>query len=152
MGSLSGRTWADLAPLTVTLALVFPLCLTLSRDLNLLALGRQSAASLGVATGPVSLALLVAASLLAAVCVSVSGIIGFVGLLVPHLLRAVTGPDHRRLLPAALLAGAVLLLAADTVTRTLLPQEVPVGVLTALIGGPFFCYLFYRRHGMGGAA
>jgi iron complex transport system permease protein len=79
------------------------------------------------------------------VCVSVSGIIGFVGLLVPHIMRALTGPDNRRLIPVSLLAGAVLLLAADTLTRAVLPTEIPIGVLTALIGGPFFCYVFRRQ-------
>jgi iron complex transport system permease protein len=86
-----------------------------------------------------------AASLLAAICVSVSGIIGFVGLVVPHMMRFLTGPDHRLLLPASLLAGALLLLAADTITRSLLPQEVPIGVLTALLGGPFFFVIFRSR-------
>jgi iron complex transport system permease protein len=145
MGSLSGRTWGDLLPLAAVLAIGFPLCLFFARDLNLLALGRHTAASLGVAPERVSLLLLLAASLIAAVCVSISGIIGFVGLLVPHLMRTLTGPDHRRLLPAVLLAGAILLLGADTVTRALLPQELPVGVLTALLGGPFFCWVFRRQ-------
>jgi len=147
MGSLSGRTWSEIVPVGLVLVAGFPLCLFFARDLNLLALGRQTAASLGVATERVSLVLLLTAALIAAVCVSISGIIGFVGLLVPHLMRAVVGPDHRRLLPAALLAGAILLLGADTVTRAWLPHEVPVGVLTALIGGPFFCWVFRRQSG-----
>jgi iron complex transport system permease protein len=78
-------------------------------------------------------------------CVSVSGIIGFVGLLIPHLMRFLTGPDNRRLIPVSLLAGAILLVCADTVTRAILPSEIPIGVLTALIGGPFFCYIFRKR-------
>jgi len=85
------------------------------------------------------------ASLVSAVCVSVSGIIGFVGLLVPHIMRLLSGPDNRRLIPLSLLAGAVLLLGADTLTRAVLPAEIPIGVLTALIGGPFFCYVFRRQ-------
>jgi iron complex transport system permease protein len=97
----------------------------------------------------VRLVLLITASLVSAVCVSVSGIIGFVGLLIPHLMRFVVGPDNRLLLPASAVAGAVLLLSADTVTRAVLPHEVPIGVLTALIGGPFFCYVF-RRKQLGG--
>jgi iron complex transport system permease protein len=68
-----------------------------------------------------------------------------VGLLVPHLMRMLVGPDNRRLLPASLLSGALLLLAADTLTRAILPEEIPIGVLTALVGGPFFCYIFRRR-------
>jgi ABC-type enterochelin transport system permease subunit len=74
-----------------------------------------------------------------------SGIIGFVGLLVPHMMRMLAGPDNRRLLPVSMLAGAILLLGADTLTRAVLPQEIPIGVLTALVGGPFFCYVFRRR-------
>ena len=78
--------------------------------------------------------------------VAVSGIIGFVGLVVPHLLRLTIGPDHRRLLPAAALAGALLLLVADTVARTIVaPAEMPVGILTSLIGGPFFLYLIVKN-------
>ncbi|MDL1962515.1 MAG: iron ABC transporter permease, partial [Deltaproteobacteria bacterium] len=85
------------------------------------------------------------ASFMTAVCVSVSGIIGFVGLIVPHLMRFFTGADNRKLIPASGLAGAGLLLGADTITRAVLPVEVPIGVLTALIGGPFFCYIFRQR-------
>ena len=82
--------------------------------------------------------------MLAAICVSVSGIIGFVGLLVPHMVRLVTGPDNRKLLPASMLVGAFLLLLADTITRAVLPHEIPIGILTALIGGPVFCWIFKR--------
>ena len=92
----------------------------------------------------------VSASLLAAVCVSTSGIIGFIGLIVPHLMRYLVGPDHRRLLPTSALAGALLLLFADTLTRAVLPVEVPIGVLTALIGGPFFCVIFRQKQKGGG--
>jgi iron complex transport system permease protein len=87
---------------------------------------------------------LVTGSLLAAVCVSISGIIGFVGLLVPHMMRFLTGPDNRKLLPISMLTGAVLLLWADTITRAVLPHEIPIGVLTALIGGPVFCWIFKK--------
>lgn len=145
MGSFASRTWADVALTTGCLAVGTGVCLFFARDLNLMALGNRSAASLGVSTGRVTLILLVTASVLTAICVSVSGIIGFVGLLVPHIVRAVGGPDNRRLIPAALLVGAILLLAADTVTRAVLRTEVPIGVLTALIGGPVFCYIFRRR-------
>ena len=82
--------------------------------------------------------------MLAAVSVSVSGIIGFVGLLVPHMIRLVTGPDNRTLIPISMLAGAVLLLSADTITRAVLPHEIPIGVLTAMTGGPVFCWIFKK--------
>jgi iron complex transport system permease protein len=104
------------------------------------------ASTLGIDIARVTILLLVTASLVAAVCVSVSGIIGFLGLLVPHMMRSVTGPDNRRLIPVCFMAGGILLLTADTITRAVLPVEVPIGVLTALIGGPFFCYVFRRNH------
>ena len=145
MGSFAARTWADVGLVTSAVGLGALACTYFARDLNLLALGERPAASLGVDFRRVTLTLLVTASLVAAVCVAVSGIIGFVGLLVPHLMRMLVGPDNRRLLPASLLCGALLLLAADTLTRAILPQEIPIGVLTALVGGPFFCYVFRRR-------
>ncbi len=145
MGSFASKTWAEAG--AVCLALAAGLCIIIffSRDLNLLALGTRSAGSLGVSPRKVSLILLTTASLVSAVCVAVSGIIGFVGLLVPHMVRRITGPDNRRLLPVSVLSGGLLLLCADTVTRALLPQEIPIGVITALIGGPFFCYIYRRR-------
>jgi iron complex transport system permease protein len=145
MGSFASRTWADVALVGGALAVSLAVFLVYARDLNLLALGERTAASLGVDFRRVTLVLLVTASLISAVCVAVAGIIGFVGLLVPHMMRMLTGPDNRRLLPASMLAGAILLLGADTLTRAVLPQEVPIGVLTALVGGPFFCYVFRRR-------
>jgi iron complex transport system permease protein len=145
MGSFAARTWADVGLVASAVGLGVLACTYFARDLNLLALGERPAASLGVDFRRVTLTLLVTASLVAAVCVAVSGIIGFVGLLVPHLMRMLVGPDNRRLLPASLLSGALLLLAADTLTRAVLPQEIPIGVLTALVGGPFFCYIFRRR-------
>ena len=145
MGSFASKSWGDVALAAAGTAAGLAVFLTLAREMNLMSLGPQMAASLGVDTRRVTLALLVTASLVAAVCVSVAGIIGFVGLLVPHLMRLLVGPDNRRLVPASLLAGALLLLAADTLTRAVLPSEVPIGVLTALIGGPFFCYVFRRQ-------
>ncbi len=145
MGSLVSKGWLDFA-LTLGAGLLGLLVfLYHARDLNLLCLGSRAAASLGVQTKRVRLTLLITASLVSAVCVAVSGIIGFVGLLIPHVMRSLVGPDHRVLLPASALAGALLLLGADTLTRAVLPHEVPIGVLTAIIGGPFFCYVFRRR-------
>jgi iron complex transport system permease protein len=115
-----------------------------ARDLNLISLGAKSATSLGVDLKKTVAVLLVTGTMLAAVSVSVSGIIGFVGLLVPHMIRFVTGPDNRKLIPVSMLAGAVLLLFADTITRAVLPHEIPIGVLTALTGGPVFCWIFRR--------
>lgn len=151
MGSFASKTWADVGLTAAFLVVGLAVFVFYSRDLNLLSLGRRAASSLGVDTRRVPWILLVTASLVAAACVSVSGIIGFVGLLVPHMMRALVGPDNRRLLPLSLLGGAILLLCADTLTRAVLPREIPIGVLTALIGGPFFCYLFRRRQ-TGGSA
>ncbi len=145
MGSFTAKTWMDAGIALGFVSLGTVVCLCFSRDLNLMALGDRAAASLGVDVKKSRLILLAAASLMAAVCVSVSGIIGFVGLLVPHMMRGVVGADTQWLMPVSLLAGAVLLLCADTFTRAVLPSELPIGVLTALIGGPFFCYVFKRQ-------
>jgi len=145
MGSLSGVSWQNLALLAPVALLGLLLCLCYGRELNIMATGERAAASLGIQTVRLRWLLLVVCSLMTAVCVSVSGIIGFVGLIVPHLLRHLVGPDNRRLLPLSFLAGGLLLLFADTLTRAVLPAEVPIGVLTALIGGPFFCLIFKKR-------
>lgn len=144
MGSFVARTWMDAHLTGATVLFGTLICCFFARDLNIMSLGTRSARSLGVDTGKIRLLLLVTASLMSAVCVSVSGVIGFVGLIIPHLMRMVIGPDNRWLLPASGLGGAILLLAADTCTRTALPHEVPIGVLSALIGGPVFCWIFAR--------
>ena len=147
MGSFASKTWGDVALTLGFLGGGLGVSLFFARDLNLVSLGERSAASLGVDTGRVTLILLVTGSLLAAVSVSVSGIIGFVGLLVPHMVRLVSGPDNRKLIPLSMLMGAILLLGADTITRAVLPHEIPIGVLTALMGGPVFCWIFKRSQG-----
>jgi iron complex transport system permease protein len=144
MGSFVSRNWNDVLLTSAIGLLGFAICLYFARDLNIMSLGTRSAKSLGVNTGKTRMVLLLTASLISAVCVSVSGIIGFVGLIIPHLMRFVIGPDNRWLLPASGFGGAILLLAADTLTRAILPHEVPIGVLTALIGGPIFCFIFNR--------
>jgi iron complex transport system permease protein len=146
MGSFGSKTWADVWLTMLLVGVGFGVFVFYARDLNLMSLGNRTASSLGVDTRKVTVTLLITASLVAAICVSVAGIIGFVGLLVPHMMRLLTGPDNRRLVPVSLLAGAILLLIADTVTRAVLPTEIPIGVLTALIGGPFFCYVFRKQH------
>jgi iron complex transport system permease protein len=145
MGSFGSKTWTDVGLTFLFILIGFLAFMFFARDMNLLSLGHRTASSLGVDTRKTTIFLLVTASLVAAICVSVSGIIGFVGLLVPHMMRLLTGPDNRRLIPMSLLAGAILLLTADTITRAVLPSEIPIGVLTALIGGPFFCYIFRKQ-------
>lgn len=145
MGSFASKTWFDFLIVILFLLVGFSVSIFYARDLNLISLGAKSAASLGVDLKKTNIILLVTGSMLAAVCVSVSGIIGFVGLLVPHMVRFITGPDNRKLIPLSMLAGASLLLFADTITRAVLPYEIPIGVLTALTGGPLFCWIFKQN-------
>jgi len=143
MGDLahtSGPGWTVLALLA---GLV--LALAVARPLNLLARGDLQAQALGVAVGPLRLGIYFAASLLTAAAVTVAGSVGFVGLVVPHMIRLMAGADHRILLPAAVLLGGSLLTAADAVARIIIaPQQLPVGVITALIGVPVFLVLLHR--------
>ncbi len=145
MGSLSGVSWQDIFMLTPAALAGLAVCLLFGRELNIMATGERAAATLGVNTVKLRWILLITCSLMTALCVSVSGIIGFVGLIVPHLLRHLIGPDNRWLIGLSFLGGGLLLLFADTLTRAVLPSEVPIGVLTALIGGPFFCVIFKKR-------
>lgn len=145
MGSFIGKSWSDVISLVIVLVPCLLVTYFYARDLNIMALGTKTADTLGVDTARIRKKLLIGASLMTAICVAVSGVIGFIGLIIPHLLRMIVGPDNRLLLPASFFAGAILLLLADTVTRALLPHEIPIGILTALIGGPFFCYIFRKR-------
>ncbi len=151
MGSLSGASWANILLLIPAALLGTLVAIFYSRDLNIMATGDRAATSLGIHTVRLRTILLVTSTLMTALAVAVSGIIGFVGLIVPHMLRHLTGPDNRRLIPLSFFAGGLLLLIADTITRAVLPVEVPIGVLTALLGGPFFCVLFKRRQQNGTA-
>ncbi len=120
----------------------------LGRDLNLLSAGEEVARSLGVTVERTRVAALLLASFVTAAVVSVTGLIGFVGLIVPHVARLIFGPDHRLLVPASALCGALFLMAADTAARTVMaPTEIPVGVITALCGGPVFLWLYRRKRG-----
>lgn len=145
MGSFTARSWLDAGLVLIATIVTLLAGLYFARDLNIMSLGLRSSDSLGVNTVRTRKWLLAIASLVTAASVSVSGIIGFVGLIIPHLMRFIIGPDNRKLIPASLLAGAILLLTADTITRAILPHEVPIGVLTALIGGPFFCVIFKQK-------
>ena len=143
MGDLShaANPVAALVLLTMVCALVFPL----GRSLNVLARGPLQAAALGVSVRPLEWLIYVLASLLTAAAVSMAGSIGFVGLVVPHMLRLVMGNDQRLVLPACALSGGSLLVLADTLARVAIaPEQLPVGVITALLGVPTFLYLLYR--------
>ncbi|OGP58586.1 MAG: hypothetical protein A2V67_11675 [Deltaproteobacteria bacterium RBG_13_61_14] len=146
MGSVGSERWSLVAGIGVYVALAGAVLFGRARDFNLLSLGEEPAGHLGVEVERTKLWAFVAASLAVGAVVSVSGIVGFVGLVVPHLVRLSLGPDHRLLLPAAFLSGALFLILCDTLARTLVaPAEMPVGVVTALFGGPFFIWLLRRR-------
>lgn len=141
LGSFSMSNWQDVWWSAASAAVVLALGLFWARDLDIMSSGAD-AASLGVDEKKASGFLLLGTSLTTAVIVSMCGIIGFVGLVVPHLVRILSGPNHSRLVPLSVLGGALLLLLADAVARSL--GELPVGVITALIGGPIFCFLLWR--------
>ncbi|MGH2654426.1 MAG: FecCD family ABC transporter permease [Actinomycetota bacterium] len=154
LGGLAGRGWGALATSAPLVGLGAVLALTTVRDLNLMALGEERAAQLGVEIERFKRRSLATGALLAAAAVSVAGVIGFVGLMTPHILRLVLGADHRRLVPASIVAGAAFMVLADLAARTVrAPEEIPVGAVTALLGGPFFLYLLRReRKGAGARA
>ncbi|MCL7423545.1 iron ABC transporter permease [Streptomyces sp. YS415] len=154
LGSLSQATWAKVLAVLPCAALGLVVAPLYSRRLDLLALGERPARHLGVEVERLRITLVFVIALLTAAAVSVSGIIGFVGLVVPHLLRMVAGAGHRFLVPGSALLGAVVLVAADVAARTVAaPAELPLGVLTALIGSPFFFWLLRRtRRRQGGWA
>lgn len=146
MGGFEGADWSKVRLALPYFALGTAVILVHARELNALLLGEDTALHLGVEVERAKKLLLAGAALLTATAVAVSGLIGFVGLVVPHALRLLGGPDHRYLIPASALAGAALLVAADTLARTIIaPTELPVGLITALSGGPFFLYILRNR-------
>lgn len=149
LGSLANAGWSEVIACAVVLVGTLVVCGGYARSLDAFAFGEDAAATLGVAVGRTRVVLMSVTALLTAVLVSSVGAIGFVGLVLPHAARLLTGPGHARLLPVSALAGAVLLVWVDTVARTVLqPQEVPVGVVTALIGVPAFVLILYRSRGV----
>jgi len=157
---LMGRVPEDLGPAAVAVLAAATLLITLlllarARDFNALTLGEEGAVQVGVEVEKLKHTTFVLGSILTGLAVSVAGLIGFVGLVVPHLLRLVLGPDHRVLIPAGFFGGAAFLVVADLLARTIAaPGEIPVGVVTALVGGPFFLLLLRRRgsdYSFGGA-
>lgn len=151
MGSLGQAQWSTLLAVT---SLMIPTVLVIWRlasALNLLQLGEEEAHYLGIDVRLVQRVLLLCSALLVAAAVAVSGVIGFIGLVVPHLMRMWLGSDHRAVIPGSVLAGAFLLLIADTAARTLVaPAEMPVGLLTSILGAPWFLWLIFRRGGQHG--
>lgn len=150
MGSLSFRSWSFAYVLMPYLAFGFVVLIAYARALNLFSLGERQAAHLGVHVDRTKLVVLIVSTLLTAAAVSISGIVGFVGLVVPHLVRLMVGPDYRLLLPMATIFGGIYVLWADTLARMLLsPTEIPLGVVTAFLGAPFFAYLLKTNKRLG---
>ena len=144
-GTVAQPTWGQLTIVAAMLLVGLVGSAPLTRKLNTLALGEEYATHLGIHVQHTRIAVIIIGSVLTAAAVALGGLISFVGLVVPHMMRMLLGPDHTRLLPVTALAGAVFLLLADTVARTVIaPSELPVGVLTAFIGGPFFLYLLRK--------
>lgn len=145
MGSLSGSNYIYAAILACALAVCGTVILRQARELNAFAVGEENARQIGVRVRRVRLTVMIAVSALIGISVSVGGTIAFVGLVVPHITRMLTGPNHKRLLPAAMFSGSVFLLLADLLARTVLsPIELPVGVVTSLIGSVLFVFIFQR--------
>jgi len=146
LGTTSFLGWASVGLLATLFVISLAMALALSRALDALSLGETTAASLGIALGPVRLVLIGVIALATGAAVAQVGLVAFIGLVAPHLVRAAVKPTHRWLLPLAALTGGVLLLAADVLARWLLaPQELPVGVLTAVLGGGYLLWLMHRR-------
>jgi iron complex transport system permease protein len=145
LGSLTGITWESLVPLMLVTCLGFLFLMSVRWRLNILSLGDDEAMILGIDPVKMKLAVILTATLMTAVAVSVSGVIGWVGLVIPHAGRLIVGPDHKRLLPASISLGASLMMITDDVARTLLPGEIPLGVLTGLIGIPILILLLRKN-------
>jgi iron complex transport system permease protein len=141
LGSLSATTAPDLIPLLGPIALGALVLIALRWRMNVMSLPEEEARALGVATGRLRVAIIAAATLVTSASVAAAGIIGWVGLVVPHLARSLVGPDFARLLPASAILGGGYLLLIDTLARTMAQVEIPLGILTAVIGTPFFIWL-----------
>jgi len=146
MGSFSLSQWSEIMVVLPYVAVGTAIILLYARSLNVMQLDEEQAQQLGINVERLKLILLVAATLITAASVSFVGTIGFVGIIIPHAVRLVWGADHRFLLPLSLLTGAIFLILADLIARSVLaPTEIPIGVITAICGAPFFLYLLRRR-------
>lgn len=150
MGSLSGSNYTHVLILLATVIIGGGIILKYAEELNAFAIGENNARHIGVNVKKVKLVIMITVSAMIGVCVSIGGTIGFVGLVMPHIARMVIGPNHKRLLPASIFSGAVFLLLADLVARTLLsPIELSIGVVTSLVGSVVFVIIFYRTRKAG---
>ena len=145
MGSFSGTNYDQVKVMTLTLLACGGILIRFSPELNAFAIGEDNARHIGVNVKRVKLIVLITVSVLIGVCVSIAGTVSFVGLIMPHIARMLVGPNHKRLLPAALFSGAIFLLLADLTARTLLsPIELPIGVVTSIVGAVAFVVIFYK--------
>jgi iron complex transport system permease protein len=146
MGGFATADWTQVGVVLPFLAVGLAVIFLLARQLNVMQLDEEQAQQLGINVERTKLILLIASTLITAAAVCFVGTIGFVGIIVPHAVRLVFGPDHRLLLPLSALTGAILLILADTASRALIPPtEIPVGVITAFLGAPFFIFLLRRK-------
>jgi iron complex transport system permease protein len=145
MGSIAQCGWDQFRIILLPIVLGSMILIIFSKDLNLLSLGDDQAKNMGVNVERTRVMILCATALVVAGAVSVSGVIGFVGLIVPHIFRMLLGPDHRLLLPASMIGGAIFLVIIDTISRIIIPGELPVGIITAILGAPFFLYILRTR-------
>lgn len=146
VGGLSGISWKDVSMVSVYIILALTLAIFLSGKLNILVLGDEIASSLGENVGVIRLIFISLSSLLAGSAVAVVGLLGFVGLIVPHIIRLLIGSDNKYLIPSSMLAGSFIVLFSDLIARLIFaPSEIPVGVIMSIIGGPFFLYLVFRK-------
>ena len=149
LGSLAGATWSKIVAAGPIIAVVLIAAPMLARGLNALALGEAAAGHLGIQVQRIKNVAIVTVAAATGATVAVAGGIGFIGIVVPHMLRLSIGPDHRYLLPASALLGAILLLLADAVSRTIVaPAELPIGIITAMCGAPFFLWILLRQRGL----
>ncbi len=146
MGSLALTDWSYNGVILPIVLIASVIAVLLAREINILGLGEETAHYSGVSVKKIRIVLLIVASLLTGAAVSVSGTIGFVGLVIPHIIRLAFGSDYRLILPLSVIGGAIFLVSADTIARTILePRELPIGVITAILGAPFFGYLLRKR-------
>ena len=146
MGSLAGSSYQNALIMCIALALCAAVLLSKSSELNAFAIGEDNARSIGVNVRRVRLIVLITVSILTGVCVSIGGTIGFVGLVTPHIVRMITGPNHKKLLPMSMFAGAVFLMLCDLISRIIIrPLELPVGAVTSFIGAIVFVIIFYKN-------
>lgn len=151
LGSLTGAHWTAIAPAALLIAIGVTGILRFGRALNALSLGEDEAHHLGFAPERIKRGLICCCALATGAAVALTGVIGFIGLMTPHIVRLLIGPDHRALLPVSVLVGGALMLVADMIARTVAaPAELPIGIVTAAIGGPFFLWLLARGRAFGG--